>query len=191
MNILGSHHSLSYAPVKQWWLKPFNFMCKCQDLNIEQQYNAGVRLFDIRLKYNSKNDTWHSGHGYIRYNVCLEDIFYYLNIQGDAMVRITLEYNKTPKDIYTITDKFREYCRYIISRYNNILFFGFKRKYDCRSLYQEPPYIPSYYEAISSMTGTWIDDWCPRIYAKLFNKNNIEQGTSKDILMIDFIGKYY
>ena len=32
-----------------------------------------------------------------------------------------------------------------------------------------------------------IDDWYPRIYAKLNNKRNIKLGTDKDILLIDFV----
>lgn len=51
---LGSHNSLTYLPVKQWYLKPFKWVAKCQSKTIDEQFcDYGVRLFDIRVKFNN------------------------------------------------------------------------------------------------------------------------------------------
>lgn len=49
---LASHNSMTYLPIKKWWLKPFRFIAQCQNKTIEEQYQAGVRMFDIRIAFN-------------------------------------------------------------------------------------------------------------------------------------------
>ncbi len=69
----GTHNSLSYLPVAQWWLKPFFWVARCQSKNIVEQYNSRVRWFDIRCKMNDKG-SYISGHGLVTYDVSIAAI---------------------------------------------------------------------------------------------------------------------
>jgi hypothetical protein len=62
----GSHHSLSYSKPAWYWI-PFNWMTKCQSLDLMEQIKAGVTYFDIRVRF--KKDKIISGHGMMDYNV--------------------------------------------------------------------------------------------------------------------------
>ncbi len=64
---IGSHNSLSYMRPRQWWLRPLAWTARCQSMDLIQQWNAGVRFFDIRAKY--RDGCWISGHGMMDYNV--------------------------------------------------------------------------------------------------------------------------
>jgi hypothetical protein len=69
--MLATHDSLTACPVKSWWLKPFNFLCRCQDKTLEEQYAAGARSFDLRFaKYRGK---WYGAHGAMLYGVTPEE----------------------------------------------------------------------------------------------------------------------
>ena len=48
--VIGSHNSLSYLPLKHWWQKPLRIFARCQSMTLQEQYDEGVRLFDIRKK---------------------------------------------------------------------------------------------------------------------------------------------
>jgi hypothetical protein len=72
--------------------------------------------------------------------------------------------------------------------YPNLKFHNGRRKYDWQFVYQFPNPEPSLDQKVSSMTWKVLDDWCPYIYAKTMNKKNLEAGTDKDYLMIDFVG---
>jgi hypothetical protein len=71
MNKLATHDSLTAYPVKSWWLRPFNFLCKCQDKTLEEQYAAGARSFDLRFaKYRGE---WYAAHGAMIYDITLKE----------------------------------------------------------------------------------------------------------------------
>jgi hypothetical protein len=64
--IKGSHNTMSYLPVRQWWLRPFRAWGRCQSRTLRQQWAAGVRCFDLRVKF-SADGTAHFGHGLLTY----------------------------------------------------------------------------------------------------------------------------
>ena len=97
---LGTHNSLSYCK-PQWYFRLFNFIGKCQDLNIYEQYEAGVRYYDIRVKF--KKDKIVSGHGLLTYNINVEDVLDFLNDQATCNVRIVLETNLFSSDAAATT----------------------------------------------------------------------------------------
>ena len=33
---LGTHNSMSYLPLKKWYMYPFRFMAKCQKLSVDK-----------------------------------------------------------------------------------------------------------------------------------------------------------
>ena len=184
---LGTHNSMSYAKPRKWLHRLFHFISKCQRVDIKDQYEKyGARLFDLRLKYNWKKRYWTFAHGATEYESNIEDILNYLNNKKDCYVRLMLEYNRPVKHIDQISDMFSLLATSFIKIYKNIKFFEFTRKYDKKVLLRSS-HIPTYYQAVSSTTWKIWDDWYPYLYAHRFNKENLEQGTNKEFLLLDFI----
>lgn len=91
MILLGTHNSLSYLPC-QWYFRPFAWVGRCQSLCIEEQYNSGVRYFDIRVKYVDGKAI--SGHGLLTYKIDIDDVLFKINCFRGCIVRLFLENSK-------------------------------------------------------------------------------------------------
>lgn len=196
--MLGSHNSWSFGPTK--WYIP-SFVCRCQKLNIQEQYNAGVRLFDLRLRMS---DYYHWGvsHGSAFFKINFFEDLKWLNEKGDCYVRIVLEYNKKPDFSSWIENYFCEVCEFYELTFPKIKFFGGNRKWDWNIVYKfknpDEPLLDRY----SSTTSLFksdnkflriIDDWWPWLYAKLRNKKIVkeynENGPFDKWLFIDFVNE--
>lgn len=192
--IIGSHNSWSYLPVKQWWMKPLAFTAKCQSLTIKEQYNLGVRCFDLRIKFD-KNEFVSIAHGKIEYKYSGFDIakdLDWLNNQSEQVyIRILHEVrNKkeyTTKSIDLFVDQIISYQCY----FTNLKFWCGRNLYNWKEDY-EFPYKPTCEEKYSSVCSPkLIDDWCPQLFAYRNNKKILKEGTDKDILLIDFVNYGY
>lgn len=76
--MLASHDSITGYKLKSWWFKPLEFIGKCQDKTIREQFKLGVRYFDIRLNYYK--GTWYGSHGLLLYDIDIDRIFRELHI---------------------------------------------------------------------------------------------------------------
>lgn len=190
MSKLASHDTMSYLKPKYWWMTPFSFIARCQKLTLVEQYEKGVRLFDIRIKFDLKNRCWDFAHGAMRYKGdSVDKVLNFLNSLGECIyIRLVLEYNRTASCHDYVCKQFVYDAKQWIAKYKNLTFFEFTRKSDWKRLLPNPENAPSIYQATSSTTWKIWDDWFPYIYAKTHNKDHIRQGTDKDFLMIDFIG---
>lgn len=99
--ILGTHNSMSYLPVAQWWLRPFRAWGRCQRLDYFGQWDAGARYFDLRIKFDSDGRA-HFGHGRISYScaerpekVILKLLELAAQAKKDIYLRILLEQRAT------------------------------------------------------------------------------------------------
>lgn len=192
---LASHNSWSYAK-PQWYIPPF--MIRCQKLTVREQYAAGVRMFDLRLKSN--NYRWKAAHGMALFGDGYMADLDYLNGQGDCYVRVLLEYNKKPKDYETICILFYQECHYMKKKFPNITFFGGQRKWDWEYVFYFGNPYPDIIDRYSSTTSLFpsgikflkfIDDLWPWLYAKLRNRKSVKEYIAKGYfdkwLMLDFI----
>lgn len=102
-----------------WLVTPF---AKTQSKTIKDQYDAGCRSFDIRVKYI--NNTWYCAHGLWRSKRTALDILDELNSLGDTVqVCVTYEGNEDNEDIFK---HFGVICQI---KYTNIIFGAFCIKY--------------------------------------------------------------
>lgn len=180
---LASHNSMTYLPIKKWWLKPFRFIAQCQNKTIEEQYQAGVRMFDIRIAFNKQTPNPEFKHGLMSYKGNVLNTLNEINsFQEPIYVRLILETHK--KDSYS-EDMFITYCNLFEKQYTNIKFFCGVRKYDWKELYHFNTILPSIKEIYASYQLPKIDDLWPWLYAKLHNRKikDIEE----DFLMIDYV----
>lgn len=171
---LASHNTMTYLKPDKWYMNLFRFIDKCQSKDIVEQYESGVRLFDIRIGFKNGNPVFK--HGLATYKRNVEEVFEYLNTK-DVIVRIIGE-DEHPF-LY-------DYCKHLEETYKNIKFYGGNRKSDWTKKIYNFKYVPDFTieENYSSMypNPRWYGIW-PWLYSKLHKK--IESGS--DYLMIDFI----
>lgn len=177
---LGTHNSWTYGKTK--WYVP-SFLSKCQKLNIQEQYNKGARLFDLRLRLK-KDGTWGVSHGMSFRKVDYKKDLDWLNsLETPVYVRVKLEYNFRPKNLEEIKPKFREICKELEETYPGIKFFDGALKNESEVIYQFKNPNLKLSRSYSSVTSLFksnnrflaiIDDWWPWLYAFLKNKENYE-----------------
>lgn len=174
----GTHNSLTYSKLKNWWMYPFNWIAKCQDKTIQEQYEQyNIRDFDIRIRFNKKEQPYIC-HGLVTYKGDIENILKYIDDKGGCTVRLMLEKIKEKNDGQE--ELFIKFIEYVKAKYPNIIFWQFTRKYDFAYLYDSPYKEDFYDQNISSMNGRiW-----PRRWAK---KHNSIATTDKELLLLDFI----
>lgn len=192
---LGSHNTFTYLPVKQWYLKPFAFAARCQEVDIWQQYALGARLFDLRVRFD-KNDRPVICHGLVKYkcsNTFIEDTLYKLNKCKGICVRVILE---THRKNSRQENLFRTFCSHLEKTYYNLNFFGGQRKFNWTKVYYFSNGEEDLDDKYSSTTSLFkssnnflriMDDLYPKYYAKKLNKVNIANGTTHKWLFIDFV----
>lgn len=185
--ILGSHNSWSYLPPKKWWMKPFRFVAQCQDYDIKNQYNHGVKCFDLRLQYDG--DNLRVVHGFMIYKISIKELLEdlkWLNDKGDVYVRVL--HDARTKELHNTKaiQHFKEQCAKFVELFPNIKFWCGENLYDNTTDYEFENH-PTCTERYSSVVLPKIDDIYPRCYAKKNNKAIYKQGTEDDILLIDFV----
>lgn len=185
---IASHNSWSYLTLKTWWMKLIRFAARCQDVSVYEQYDLGVRGFDLRVRFDEHNQP-QLVHGCVVYKsaVSICEYLYDLNCKKDVYIRVILDV-RTKKQ-YTVRqiDNFKDFCSAIEDMFPNIKFYCGDCLYNHINLYDFKNH-PTCEELYSSVCPPkLIDDWYPRWYAKRNNKKNIEKGTDKDFLMIDFV----
>ena len=187
--ILGSHNSWSYLPARKWWMTPFKFIAKCQDLTIKEQYYFGVRCFDLRIRFSREGDII-LAHGFMEYKYDLGQILYDLNSMNnkrDCFVRIIHEARNKSQYTPESISYFVDFCIKIQELYPNIKFWCGRNLYnwECDYKFKEEPSCEEKYSSVCK--PRLIDDWYPRLFAYMNNKKIIKEGTDKDILLIDFV----
>ena len=186
--ILASHNSWTYLPPKKWWMWLLRFTAKCQRLSIQEQYEMGVRCFDLRVK-------WIDGkmvvaHGIVQYDINAQQVvddLIWLNEKGDCSVRLIHEVRRKLENTLKEKTYFRNFCALVEKRLPRITFWNGKNLYDHSKDYDFgcDPTCEELYASVRK--PKWIDDWWPWWYSWLNNKRIKEAGTTKDILMIDFV----
>ena len=200
MVVLGSHNSWSYLPPKRWWMRPFAFMAKCQKADIKTQYlKYGVRCFDLRILFDEDRSSLVDlgrpivAHGLIKYKIPdwqLYSDLKWLDERGYCFVRVVNEVRR--KSQYTLDNRyyFREFCQTIERRYKNLSFFGGINLYN-KNLdfeFKLSNIWPTYNEShVSVSKYKYLLGWWPWLYAKINNRRIRSKGTSRQILMIDFV----
>lgn len=173
---LGSHNTMTYLKPQKWYLYPFRFIARCQSKNIEKQYGAGARWFDLRIAF--KGNTPYFKHGLMDYKGNVYKILEYLNTKEDVIVRILLE-DDTNGEIYS------NFCSTIEDIYTNIKFVGGHRKSDWTQIYhfkRKVSYTMEEWYASMPSNPKWYGIY-PRLYSLLKGRKN----TDADYLLIDFV----
>lgn len=207
--ILGSHNSMTYLKPRKWWMRIGLFMAKCQNLKLEEQYQSGVRWFDIRISFpkdrNGNRIDPVFSHGIMDFKgLSVSCVLEFLNSKPDAYCRLVLE-----KGGNSERELFKFFVLHWLKVYPNLKVTQIARKGEWVNLLEPNASAPygikdayasanGFYPRYSSwpgilkkkvISGCLLDDLCPWIYAKLHNKKNLTANrNSKIILLIDFVG---
>ena len=168
---------------------PLRFTARCQDVSISSQYDDyGVRCFDLRVKFKDGYPV--IVHSIMEYDYYTEELYrdlQWLDSKKDAAVRVILDIRN--KDSYTSEQKalFVDFCYDLETKFPHIKFWNGEGLYDRVVLYKFK-YNPSCEEKYSSVSSPkLLDDWFPRIYARLNNHKLLNESSTKDYLMVDFV----
>lgn len=165
-------------------------MGRCQSKTIQEQFNAGARLFDLRLGgYNL-----YVKHGIFIYDNNYAPDLYFLDRQPyKVFVRVVLEEMKPTKEQKEL---FAIVCELIESDHHGIQFFGGWAKceynkpiYDFHSDLGEQDLCDRYSSVcrVWPWLPKWLTCWWPWLYARVNNKRNINRHSGSKWLFIDFI----
>lgn len=183
---IASHNSLTYAETENGNKRIIKRRNRCQNLNIRQQYEIGVRMFDFRVR-KGINGKPQAAHGRIRYKANVEDDLAYLNSRGDVIIRIMLENRRLPRQRKKDFKWFDAYVREIVQKYPNIEFVGgYSSRGDGKAAVFLPdePHINQY---IWRRTSTLNIIPKPFKYAKDNNEDNCRFINDSVWSMFDFV----
>ena len=188
MEILGSHNSWSYLPVRKWWMKPIRFMARCQRVDIRRQYDLGVRCFDLRVRFD---EGWNAvfAHGVVEYDVSEYRIWKdlrWLDDKGDCYVRVIHEVRSKAQHGKDDIINFQYMCSELQKRLANIKFWCGRNLYTWEKDFDFGD-DPECEERYASVTPPKLLAWWPWLYARIKNKEIRKDGTDKKILLIDFV----
>lgn len=188
--ILGSHNSWSYLTPMKWWMKPIAFMARCQDADIRTQYEKyGVRCFDLRVRFD-KYGLGVVSHGVVEYcyAACrvLQDLAW-LDVKGDASVRVIHEVRSYRQYRARRKDLFGRFCEVMEEDYRHIRFWCGRELCGWGYDYRFSGIEPTCEERYASVHRPRLLAWWPWLYAVLHNRRIRDEGTDKEILLIDFV----
>lgn len=191
--ILGSHNSLSYLPLKHWWQFYTIPWARCQTLTLEEQYNKGVRVFDIRLRFD-KNGNVLFCHNTTIFKYTMDEFIHTLEKFKDVVyIRFVLDMRDNT------TESVREFRR---SKFINVI-KNFEEKVPSRikvnNAHMFNPWEDNYYNSryirvfgrYASYSDTFFKYLPTKWFAKIFNRNIKElvkfNKSNKQGYIIDYI----
>lgn len=92
--MIGSHNSLTFKASNNWLFNQFEWLWKCQHKSLQEQYENGVRFFDIRV-YQKDPGHWGFAHGMVNlyggFDTVRTILLYMNSIFPEAYFRVVLE----------------------------------------------------------------------------------------------------
>ena len=188
--ILGTHNSATSGRLV-WWQRPFGWLLhltsRCQERNIIQQLNDGVRLFNLQVcRYKGE---WHISHGLCIYETKLMDVLDTLKTCEERVIfQLYLDKNFF---VGQNKEEFVKLVGYIKRHYCSPNFILQKAwiegtsKYPHKTAYNLS--IEEHYWSASWAKGrSWLDTIpLPKRHAKKHNAI-YRQGCKSDYLMLDY-----
>lgn len=190
--MLGSHNSFSYLTPTKWWMKLLTPWAKCQNKTIVEQYNAGVRYFDLRISFN-KSGSMRLVHNWVEYPITeLFEALRTLNNKPGVYLRIVLDMRKKPqgaKNTTEILGQFYDFLDYVMKNTTitidkAIIFWNWKHIID------NGIEITEYHASVSAKWYEYIGGL--ECWAELHNneiltsKSDIIQN-DKEVLLMDYV----
>lgn len=150
---IATHDSGTGEKGKTFFHDLFSIFSKCQNKTILEQWNSGVRFFDLRIE-----NELHLAHGLWSSKITLLDVLDMLNEisltdkENSTFVMITIERNYREKTITSLVN----YLMTLKKKYNNLHFVSINRKrpkWETVVFYNKVKYVNDY------VSVPWITEW--------------------------------
>lgn len=168
-------------------MKLLSPIATCQTLDIRQQYEAGVRYFDLRVEFNEDGSKYYITHNIVKYKHDLINDLKFLNSKRNIYCRVTLDYRDEKKTTKEQIEYFKLFCNKLSYNFVNITFVGGYALAPHKEICDLGTYGPHVTEVYSSVSKTRFAGWCPWLFAKRNNKRLLDKYQHDSFLMIDFI----
>lgn len=187
--IPGAHNALSGSrPLKMWmWLTVP--VARCQRKDVEELLSAGVRCFDIRVRYDEAHHCWRGCHGLLTTQADAVSAIERIHAEACARpgerfyVRLIHEARKAD---YTADTRFKRLCKSIEAQTGGMVtLFGGRRKGGWELLYDFGP-EPPMEQHVGSMApdARWWERIFPFAYAR---RHKCTCETDGVIILRDFV----
>lgn len=195
----ATHNSATGYSVRwPWWAHgPVNWWSQCQSSTLEEQWDAGTRFFDFRVRQSHDGDCLTVCHGIPEYSMSYEDALDIIHAKQVESELGELEpvYIMTLYDYTFRGDDDRDYVteqyEYFRDLYASLRFLNLYDKKTGEVIVAGNATYPSTYEMHASVDG-WKVVLPPRLWAWLYNcgvkeeyANYIE--SDERYLMLDFL----
>lgn len=187
--ILGTHNSFTGEPLirKQRWLKwIINPFSRCQNKTVLQQFDAGVRVFDIQISLI--NGEWIATHGIAKYSTPVIYILEKLNNYNTPIyIKIGLD---NGKDV----ELFKVFIETLKSTFKNITIFQVYKEKPWEILYTLDNFsVTEHYWSLSwakTMANKWWKFFyyipIPKLWSSLY-KDKWKNEVTTEYYITDFV----
>lgn len=120
--MIGSHNSFTYLDSTNSAYNACSMLWRCQYKTLQQQYNDGVRFFDVRvvLEKKANKNMWRAAHGEVKLNqlfTSMKNIFEYFKAFPGSSFRLLLEDNTGKEEFKKEVEEFvknpQDVCKFI------------------------------------------------------------------------------
>lgn len=192
MTKIISHNTFSYLPVRQWWLRPFAWMARCQDKDIDAQMKIADGI-DIRVRFD-EDEIPHFAHGLIEYEGEVHSLLAKLDMKAWGydrcyIARIMLETTPFMTRYKRARQKelFWKFCKNIEFVFPRFDFYGGWPRDEWRQkVYNFRAKEPSVTEMHGSVSGNKLNCLRLKVWARQHNHEIIENAKT-EYVMIDFV----
>ena len=173
---LGTHNSGTGERPANFFAKYFPFIAQCQSKTIEEQCEAGVELFDLRVKEHG-ND-YYLCHGLARYDMTLGNALNIIDRKAKPLSVVMVTYEGELCD----PDDFVGLVRLNFNNLFNVRLGNISVKKPEWRTYYPSPYQPLYEQNYPKLVGWKALLPFPRLWRLFYRK--VE---SDNIVMEDFV----
>lgn len=182
--MLGSHNTFTYLPATSDLYNNMSALWRCQYKTLQEQYECGVRFFDVRvaLEVKAGKNMWRAAHGDVRLNklfTTIGAIFEIFKTMPGSSFRLILEDDGGKKEFIEAVEPYiknpQDICRFI----------GIKKNWEVLYSNMLPLtdycYVPwnsgaSFMENLKHMELSTIKDWAikhnPKVTLAMINDNS-------------------
>lgn len=166
---LGTHNSITGYKGKGILSKLLTPFARCQTKSVNEQFNCGVRYFDIRIKYYKNKFVLCHGLWIADVSInCIFDTLNYLGRKSPIYVDITLETDNGKDKFFDYVVKLKNSFNYI-----NIARVNYKKpNWECIHIYNIINTVNRFITLDKSSWHTYIP--IPWLWNKIYKFENID-----------------
>ena len=180
----ASHNSGTGERPANLWARLFPFVAKCQTKTLEEQCEAGITLFDIRVRWYDGRMFIH--HGLARYDLTLDEALTLLDRKAKPLSVVMVTYEGECDDDEDMEAFVQVVERLFVPLYNIRLGDIAVKKPQWLTI-AASPYQPAYEQNYVKIVGWRVLLPFPRLWHAISHRANETNGANEKLSMEDFI----